>query len=284
MNNWRRQLIIKQLQGSHLEASNMDNESYSKCLNCGTCYKGNFCPNCGQSRKTKRFTIASVFGQFLEILTNMERGALHTCIDLCYRPGYMIRDYLKGHRVEYTKPIQLLFILATISLVLHLLLYQSLNLSPRELSSDMSIDGEMSKRIVDIMYKVFVWIDNNQAITYLLMVSFLVLPNMLCFRWTRFGRNMNLAEHFFAMVYVGCQLLMLHIVAMPFNRLLSSNPDDGLSFGLPFLIIIWDFHQLMHIGYLRSLKLTCISFILALILFIILVVALVTPFYYLFIE
>lgn len=283
MNNWQRGLVSKQLKGNHPESSTLDNEPYSRCLNCGTCYKGNYCPNCGQPKKTSRLTLSSVFGQMISLLTNVERGVIHTCIDLCYRPGYMMRDYIKGHRVEYTKPIQLIFVLGTVSFLLHLLLFQSLGFD-LGVMDEAAIEDDKTKEILGLVYKVCNWVASNQAIFYVLIVSLMVLPNKLCFNWTKFGRYMNIAEHFSVMVYVGCQLLMVEILSMPIYKIFLGRESEGVGAVLPLLILVWDFHQLMHIKVLRSLRLTVTSSILAFILFVTLVLLAVIVFYYLYLK
>ena len=45
---------------------------------------------------------------------NIDHGFSRNLIELLYRPGYMIRDYLKGKRVHYYKPFQTLFVLAAL--------------------------------------------------------------------------------------------------------------------------------------------------------------------------
>jgi len=114
---------LKISSGRHLTPLDPDEHEECQCMNCNTVYKGNYCPNCGQSSSTGRLTIMHAIDNLLGLYINMEKGLLHTCIDLIYRPGYMMRDYIKGHRVEYIKPIQLLFLFATLYLILHYMLF-----------------------------------------------------------------------------------------------------------------------------------------------------------------
>lgn len=45
---------------------------------------------------------------------NIDNGFGRTLLELLYRPGYMIRDFIGGKRVEYFRPFQTLFILAAL--------------------------------------------------------------------------------------------------------------------------------------------------------------------------
>ena len=88
-----------------------------QCMNCGLEYQGNFCPRCSQSHKVKRFTLKSVLSGVLEVFDYNNRSVLKTLIELLYRPGYLIRDYMSGKRASYYPPIKLLFF-TTLILVL----------------------------------------------------------------------------------------------------------------------------------------------------------------------
>lgn len=87
------------------------------CKNCGETYEGNFCPTCGQTHKTPRFDIKDLFKNILSEAINIEHGFMRNFLELFWRPGYMVRDYLSGKRKDYHKPFQTIFVLATIYLV-----------------------------------------------------------------------------------------------------------------------------------------------------------------------
>lgn len=106
-----RLLHQKQIRGKHeLEENNTD----CTCRNCGKIFQGNHCPHCGQPRNTPRFTIRNAFQNILSGFFNIDNGFSRNLLELLYRPGYMIRDYLKGKRIHYYKPFQTLFVLAAL--------------------------------------------------------------------------------------------------------------------------------------------------------------------------
>ena len=87
------------------------------CLNCGDTFEGDFCRSCGQPAKTKRITLKYFFRNLLSSFTDIEHGFLRTCYELWWRPGYMVKDYVKGKRIGYYKPFSLLVVIAAIYLV-----------------------------------------------------------------------------------------------------------------------------------------------------------------------
>lgn len=84
------------------------------CQNCGTSYTGNFCNRCGQSRNTPRYHLSNAFKNIMGGFTNIDNGFGRTLLELLYRPGYMMRDFIGGKRVHYFRPFQTLFVLAAL--------------------------------------------------------------------------------------------------------------------------------------------------------------------------
>ncbi len=251
--------------GSHLLPL-AASEQTSHCLNCGTDFVGHYCPNCGQKATIQRLSLRQGLYDLLDIFTNFESGFFHTCVELIYRPGYMMRDYINGHRKEYVKPLKLLFLLGTLLLVLSFLLYGHGFDNVTAVSEDV-IKEHGHERFFRMFEQIVQWLNANRAALYLMMVTLLVLPNWLMFYRVKKEKRLNISEHFFVMVYVGCQLLMLQIVQMPFERLLGESQD--MSLGIPTLILVYDFHQLYKTSVRSTLFRCIVSSLFALILLIV---------------
>lgn len=89
-----------------------------ECTTCGTKYKGNFCPRCGQSAKVEsRMSLWKTLLLVLDVWGVGNRGMFRTLRDLILRPGYLICDYIQGKRSAYFPPFKMLFLLTTLSLV-----------------------------------------------------------------------------------------------------------------------------------------------------------------------
>lgn len=232
-----------------------------KCLSCGMEYEGNFCPNCGQSAKVGRLSLKRVLTEALPDIYNLDNRFMRTCIDLFRRPGHMIKDYIEGNRAPYYKPVSLLFVVATIYLIVaHLFQIET----GHDIDISKWFSGEVNgERITFIeedsmLFKVLgimVDIYNNQAWSILLSITILVIPIKLSFRATEYGKNLNVAEYFFIMLYLSCQTLILKVILSPISALFGS--QDATDFNISVIsdsgIIIWVLHlwalmQLFNIG------------------------------------
>lgn len=259
-----RRLQMMQKSGTHLKEMDMLQEEEHVCLNCNTTYVGRFCPHCGQKANIKRLSFSEALENLVGIFTNFERGFLHTCIDLCYRPGHMIRDYIRGHRVEYIQPVKLLFLLGTIYLMEHYLLFQEWMNKPEVR------EGKLSKAVdMNFWEPIINYLDNPPA-EAIMLITVMVFPNYLFFKKSPFGQSMNYAEHFYAMVFVSCQLFILAILSMPINGLIGYEYIDVEE--LCILLIVLDFYQLMGLKFWKTVR-QCLKSVLlgALIAFILIV-------------
>jgi len=76
-----------------------------KCMNCGSDFSTPYCGQCGQEASAARVTPAELKRGFLRAVS-LERGWIHTMVDLTVRPGTMVRNYLDGKRVAYIGPFK----------------------------------------------------------------------------------------------------------------------------------------------------------------------------------
>jgi hypothetical protein len=97
---------------------NVESPKTIVCKNCGKEFIGSYCPICGQEAKTSRLNFSSFTDSLFSGLTNISRGFGFTMINLFSRPGYMLNDFIKGKRIFFTKPFQMLFVLAAVYAVL----------------------------------------------------------------------------------------------------------------------------------------------------------------------
>lgn len=106
--NFKARLIrIDRIQQQQPNVPTVD-KSLRVCANCDIEYSGRFCPQCGQSGIWSRFSLKQAFLNFIDIWGLGSRPIYRTIRELFWRPGYMIRDYLIGHRQFYFPPFKLL--------------------------------------------------------------------------------------------------------------------------------------------------------------------------------
>ena len=82
-----------------------------RCLNCQNEFQGDYCPHCGQSAATRRFTIKNAFSSTLEVWGMGNRSLPRTLWHLFRRPGIMIGEYIDGKRIPFFPPVKMLFVL-----------------------------------------------------------------------------------------------------------------------------------------------------------------------------
>lgn len=102
---WAKRLDHRQQQ-REIVPKTVDDTS-RRCCNCGNHYTGRVCPQCGQIGTWERYTWRQAFLNLLDIWGLGNRPMFRTLKELFWRPGYMIRDYLNGHRQFYFPPFKL---------------------------------------------------------------------------------------------------------------------------------------------------------------------------------
>ena len=116
------------------------NEAHT-CSTCGTSFRGNYCPRCGQSSRIGRYSLKQAFLLFLDVWGLGNRGMFRTMRDLLLRPGYMIRDYLQGMQMAYFPPFKMFFLLATFSI----LVSSGFNIAGKNTLKENRVDIEMDE-------------------------------------------------------------------------------------------------------------------------------------------
>lgn len=112
-NTWYRRFraweirLDRRLQRHNEIPQNID-ETPRECSNCGYSFTGRICPQCGQAATWMRYSWRQMILNVLDIWGLGNRPMFRTLRELFTRPGYMVRDYLGGHRQFYFPPFKLL--------------------------------------------------------------------------------------------------------------------------------------------------------------------------------
>lgn len=111
--------VKHRLRGYHLSiqrgrAIPLNTSQTTVCKCCGEIYQGNYCPRCGQRSTTSRYRMSNALKNIAGGFFNIDSGFGRTLIDLFYRPGHLIREFVTGRRAFYFRPFQMLFILAAL--------------------------------------------------------------------------------------------------------------------------------------------------------------------------
>lgn len=193
------------------------------CLNCGKDYDGSYCPHCGQSHATHRITWGNFWRNFVMNGIGLQGTLPHTIIELFYRPGYLIRDYLAGKRQHYTNPFRMLLLTAAIFVLFNGMgiggnikesaaeLSMAMNTEENMTAQDTAAVNEVTQGMMDTMY-------SNFGTFNLLLILTMTVPFWIAFRRAGQYRNqpLNISEAATAMAFVGCQNMVVNLFSLPF--------------------------------------------------------------------
>lgn len=115
----------------------------AECLNCGTTFSGNFCPNCGQAVQEYDKPFGFIFYNFLGDFFAFDSRFFKTLFVLIARPGFLTKEYFAGRRVRYAPPFRLFVF---VSFLLFFLLQLVTN---RGLSTVLDSDLQNTKAALD---------------------------------------------------------------------------------------------------------------------------------------
>lgn len=151
---FRRMIHIKQIRGRSI--SEAAPKETTICKNCGHTFTGNYCNHCAQSKEVQQFNFRSGILHALGGLSNIDRGFGYTLLELLYRPGYMINDFIAGKRVRYFRPFQTLFVLAAV----YILLVQFID--PDALKKENTVKSTKQQEITDARDQLQMQLDTMQ--------------------------------------------------------------------------------------------------------------------------
>ena len=186
-----------------------------RCLNCSHVYEGRVCPQCGQVGSWDRYTWRQALLNFLDIWGLGNRPMFRTLRELFWRPGYMVRDYLNGHRQFYFPPFKLLALAVLFTFVVGWLMGMQME----------SIFSGVSDIKIDRLTG-FAYFFSNASIGFLSMLSkhplyewlFVGMFIVICI-WIGFRRvsKYNLVETYIFLIFILSQYLILNLPLSFFN-------------------------------------------------------------------
>ena len=251
-------------------------EEQHECATCGTHYEGNYCPRCGQSARIGRYSFKKAILLFLDVWGLGNRGMFRSIRDLILRPGYMIRDYLRGMQMAYFPPFKMFFLL----LALWLVVDSGLNIQfvNREKQNEQeteqifsrfkpkvslnATDDKADEKKTGILFtkeekekmfnqeykqkegEVGDWIEQHSSLLVLAGLLLFSLPLYLLFRRSPAIPDLRLSECFVAMVYITDMILIYGIIpsllcfSVLLSLLLAIIPIKQLS-GYSYFSTIW---------------------------------------------
>lgn len=223
------------------------------CPNCQTSFAGHYCPNCGQKVFSGDFKKKETFLQVVFMLIKFDPTFFHTAKHLFLRPGYMIKDFLDGHRVEYSRGPQMLLFLTVTDLLIKELFFDDFKVSPDLNLSNIDDHSQL-------LENAFSWIQHDNLLMAFLTATLLSHIFYKVFGFIKKRRIYHYSEYFHAMCYITSLTTMISMLTYPFCYMIQSHPSE-----VPFLWITdviatcIAFKQLLGISLLKVLPLYCLS-------------------------
>ncbi|MGJ1204339.1 DUF3667 domain-containing protein [Sphingobacterium lactis] len=200
----------------------------AECLNCEFNFKGNYCPNCGQSSHEHRIDAHYFLHDIPHSVFHVDKGFFYTLKCLFTRPGVMIKDYLDGKRVPYFRPFAFVLIMTTICS----LIIKGIHLWIDKIQPAAHADQLIGHGFLGKYFSVFI---------------FLMIPITSLITWLTFYRNKyNFWEHFLANTYIAAQLNIILLLVNVLNLFIVAFQiqfsKDGVNlfltlFMVPFLFL-----------------------------------------------
>ncbi|MBO4551025.1 MAG: DUF3667 domain-containing protein, partial [Bacteroidaceae bacterium] len=143
------------------------------CQNCGQEFVGDYCPRCSQSAKIREKIGWDTIGRSLMETFNIEARSLpRTLWYLLCRPGYLISDYISGHRQMSYPPLKMLVLVA--------LCFVLIDNLPEWMGWQKATEAEATN---DHIERIVAWAADNPGWTVLALCSLLILPTWSLFRY-----------------------------------------------------------------------------------------------------
>ena len=176
-------------------------EKPSICKNCGAECNTAYCGKCGQSMSVSRLETKSFLLDMVSGLLRINRGFLFTAKHLLFHPWKVIREYIKGKRVNYTSPVNMLVILCFLGTLVGGLFFSE----PTNTSNVLDVSNG------SVWYKIGASIGGffkNNSIAQNLTIYLPVLLAIPIVYRNKGGRRYTLAEYVVAMIYIIDALLI----------------------------------------------------------------------------
>ena len=220
----------------------------TKCLNCGTEFVGKFCPECGQSADSGRFTMKFIFENLIAAFTSKDGGIWFTLKNMFTRSGAMVVDILNGKRRSYFTPFPMLFFALTVYILLFSITGSRGNIQAMEkeyLEAEETVDSELDgkaktaamginefQRLVGQGFKFY----NNHYTT----VFMLTLPLFLFATRAWYGKGNRKryfrAEYLVAIAYSMVMVVLYRCIAS-LVFLFSKSAANTMGDLIPFVIV-----------------------------------------------
>lgn len=216
------------------------------CKNCGQhlLLEQKFCHSCGQKTNTHRINFHYLLHEIQHGIFHVDGGILYTLKELFTRPGHSIREYIEGRRQNHFKPVLLIMILGTLTILLNHWINGKVNLLGQIFTTEgdiSTIEDQQMKQTAESLLAgitaVTQWMNEHYAITNLLLIPFFALAFFIAFKKFR----LNYPEWLVVSTFVTGQHMVLYILLIVIGKKIGN--FNGLFVILSVGFMIWTMLQ-----------------------------------------
>lgn len=178
--------------------------SEQSCPNCGLEFSGNYCPICGQKSSDGRITWRWVWKSILDVWGMDSKALPYTILQLLLRPGYLINDYINGHRQVCYKPVNMLFIVA----ILYVIVAQ---LSGHNVDTEIIYTSPENNYV--LINKVLSWLSAHPAWAAMSLTLIMIFPTYFLFHFAPRHTRHTLPESIFIQLFMSTLMLICALVS-----------------------------------------------------------------------
>lgn len=174
-----------------------------RCANCGHVFKGNYCPVCRQEVGDGHITWKWVGKSILDVWGMDSRSLPNTLLQLLWRPGHLIGDYIGGHRQICYKPVNMLFIVALVYVVIMQLIGQNVSFNT------VKVEGYDQAGYFKIINFCYQWLVAHPGWAMMILTMIMILPTLIVFRFAPRHSRLTLPENIFVQIFMSTLMLVV---------------------------------------------------------------------------
>lgn len=174
-----------------------------RCANCGHVFKGNYCPVCRQEVGDGHITWKWVGKSILDVWGMDSRSLPNTLLQLLWRPGHLIDDYIGGHRQICYKPVNMLFIVALAYVVIMQLIGQNVSFNT------VKVEGYDQAGYFKIINFCYQWLVTHPGWAMMILTMIMILPTLIVFRFAPRHSRLTLPENIFVQIFMSTLMLVV---------------------------------------------------------------------------
>ena len=177
-----------------------------RCANCGHVFKGNYCPVCRQEVGDGHITWKWVGKSILDVWGMDSRSLPNTLLQLLWRPGHLIGNYIGGHRQICYKPVNMLFIVALAYVILMQIIGQDDNFNADAIAD---YDRTGYFEMINFCYQCYQWLVAHPGWAMMILTMIMILPTFIVFRFAPRRPHLSFPENIFIQIFMSTLMLVV---------------------------------------------------------------------------